>query len=57
MIWKLRRCLYGLNDAAKQFYGSVHTTLLKIGCGQSSIDPALYYYIRNNETHGLLHVM
>ena len=57
MIWKLRRCLYGLNDAARQFYEYVHTTLLKIGCGQSSIDPALYYYIRNNETHGLLHVM
>ena len=53
MIWKLRRCLYGLNDAARQFYESAHTTLLKLGCSQSSIDPALYYYISNNETHGL----
>ena len=53
MIWKLRPCLYVLNDAGGQFYESVHTTLLKLGCGQSSIDPALYYYIRNNETHGL----
>ena len=54
MIWKLRRCLYGLNNAARQFYESVHTTLLKLGHSQSSIDPALYYYICNNETHGLL---
>ena len=53
MIWKLRPCLYVLNDAGGQFYESVHTTLLKLGCSQSSIDPALYYYIRNNETHGL----
>ena len=54
MIWKLRCCLYGLNDAARQFYESVHTTLLKLDHSQSSIDPALYYYICNNETHGLL---
>ena len=53
MIWKLRHCLYSLNDAARQFYESVHTTLLKLGCSQSSIDSALYYYIHKNETHGL----
>ena len=34
MIWKLRRCLYGLNNAARQFYESAHTTLLKLGCSQ-----------------------
>ena len=44
MIWKLRRCLYGLNDAARQFYESVHTTPLKLGCSQSNIDPALCIY-------------
>ena len=53
MIWKLRRCLYGLNDAARRFYEFVHTTLLKLGCSQSSIDPALYHCIRNNEKNGL----
>ena len=53
MIWKLRRCLYCLNDAARQFHESGHTILLKLGCSQSIIDPALYYYIRNNETNGL----
>ena len=53
MIWKLRRCLYGLNDAARQFYEFVHTTLLKLGCRQSSIDPAFYHCIRNNKTNGL----
>ena len=53
MIWTLRRCLYSRNDAARQFYESVQTTLLKLGCSQSSIDRALYYYIHINETHGL----
>ena len=57
IILKLRHCLYSLNVAARQFYESVPTTLLKLGCSQSSIDPALYYYISNNETNGLLHVM
>ena len=53
MIWKLRCFLYGLNDAARQFYESAHTTLFKLDCSQSSINPALYYNIRKNETHGL----
>ena len=30
MIWKLR-CLYSLNDTARQFCESVHTALLKLG--------------------------
>lgn len=42
-IWKLRRCLYGLNDAARQFYESVVEVLVQSGCTQSQLDPALYY--------------
>ena len=42
-IWKLKRCLYGLNDAARQFYYSVCETLVALGCIQSSLDPSLFY--------------
>ena len=42
-IWKLRRCLYGLNDAARQFYESVVESLLSLGCQRSNLDPALFY--------------
>ncbi len=40
-IWKLQKCLYGLNDGARQFYLSVREHL-KLGCTQSSLDPALF---------------
>lgn len=40
-IWKLRRCLYGLNDAARQFYKSVVEVIRSCGCKQSPLDPAM----------------
>ena len=45
IIWKLKRCLYGLNDAASQFYQSVVDCLKNVGCKQSQLDPALFYMI------------
>lgn len=42
-VWQLRRCLYGLNDAARQFYHSVLETLLLLGCQNSALDPSLFY--------------
>ncbi len=33
--WKLKHCLYGLNDAARRFYSSVVNELTTIGCVQS----------------------
>jgi hypothetical protein len=42
-VWKLRRCLYGLNDAALQFYLSVNAELKRVGCVQSPLDPSLFY--------------
>ena len=41
--WKLKRCLYGLNDAARQFYHIVTECLTSLGCEKSSIDPTFYY--------------
>ena len=32
VLWKLKRCLYGLNDAARQFYNSVEQFLIEKGC-------------------------
>ena len=42
-IWRLKHCLYGLNDAARQFYNSVVEELRRLGCTQSQLDPALFY--------------
>ena len=59
-IWRLKRCLYGLNDAARQFYQTVTECLINLGCFQSKLDPALFYRINNKgNLMGLLacHVM
>ena len=53
-IWKLRRCLYGLNDAARKFYDSVVMELKSLGCVQSRCDPALFYFKKNSKLCGLL---
>ena len=37
IIWKLKRCLYCLNDAARQFYQSVVDCLKNVGCKQSQV--------------------
>lgn len=41
-LWRLKRCLYGLNDAARQFYLSVCGELAKLDCEKSSLDPSVY---------------
>lgn len=53
-VWKLKKCLYGLNDAARKFYDSVVIELKRLGCVQSRCDPALFYYKKNSRLCGLL---
>lgn len=48
-LWKLKKCLYGLNDAARQFYLSVANEMSNLNCSQSSLDPSMYYK-SNNES-------
>lgn len=52
-VWKLNHCLYGLNDAARQFYDSVREELLRSECHQSKLDPALFYFEKDGELHGI----
>ena len=53
-LWKLEHPLYGLNDAARQFYQSVEECLLKAGCLKSKLDPALFIFIVQNSVQGLI---
>ena len=53
-VWKLRKSLYGLNDAARQFYNCVEEELKKLGVIRSNIDPALFMYMKNGEVVGIL---
>ena len=42
-IWKLKKVVYGLNDAARNWFHSVRRRLLELGCLQSKYDRALCY--------------
>lgn len=53
-IWKLRRCLYGLNDAARQFYMSLSEELIKLGAVKSKLDPSLFAFYSKKGLEGLL---
>ena len=53
-IWRLRKCLYGLNDGARQFYLSLKQKLLELGCSVSSVDPSLFFLERQGVLHGVL---
>lgn len=54
-VWLLRRCLYGLNDAARQFYQSVVEVLTELGCINSLLDPSLFYkYDKSGVLEGIL---
>jgi hypothetical protein len=53
-LWKLKHCLYGLNDAARQFYTSVVDELTALGCTQSKLDPALFYLRVNGQLAGII---
>lgn len=49
-VWHLKRCLYGLNDAARQFYDSVVLALLNLGCTKSTLDPSLFFKCASDGT-------
>ena len=53
-IWRLKKTLYGLVDAAKQFYNSVKEELLSLGMKRSKVDPALFFKINDGEVIGAL---
>ena len=53
-IWCLRKCLYGLRDASRQWYLKVKESLIGHGCTQSLLDPGLFFYSVNGKLEGLI---
>ena len=58
MVWKLKKCVYGLVDASRNWFLSVKKELLQLSCVQSKLDPALFlwHYKGNLEGMFLMHV-
>ena len=57
-LWKLHKCLYGLNDASKKWYDEMEKRFDNNNFIQSCQDPALYLYKENGRLIGMvsLHV-
>lgn len=54
-LWKLKVALYGLDDASLQFFFKCKEELLKLGCKQSTHDPALFF--KKNHTNELIGII
>ena len=52
-LWKLKKTLYGLNDAERKFYDSIREELTNLALVQSKVDPSLFYKVNNEEVIGL----
>ncbi|CAC5415686.1 unnamed protein product [Mytilus coruscus] len=53
-IWRLKHCLYGLEDGARQFYLSVREELLSLGYNQCSLDPAVFVKHTDQRLSGII---
>ena len=54
IVWKLKRCIYGLNDAPRAWFVRVKNELSTLGAIQSSFDMALFVWHENKELCGIL---
>ena len=48
-LWKLKKCVYGLNDAARMRYFAVWEELKRLGCKRSSVDYGVFTWFNNNK--------
>jgi hypothetical protein len=48
-IIKLKKCVYGLGDAPREWYLALTEFLTKIGLERSKLDPCVFYYYGYNE--------
>ena len=54
VIWRLRVCVYGLNDAPRKWFLKVEAEVLSVGCIQSKMCPALFMYKQNEILTGMM---
>ena len=53
-LWKLKKTVYGLCDAARHWYLRVRDQLLEFGASASSLDPALFSWKREGRLEGVI---
>ena len=53
-IWKLKKTVYGLSDAARAWYVRVRYELLRLNMKISSLDPALFFWKCDRKLAGII---
>ena len=53
-IWHLKKCIYGLQDASRQWYFSVVKFLISLGCTQLKLDLAVFVYYNDGALAGVI---
>ena len=56
ILWKLKKCVYGLSDAAKIWYESVKDRIEESGIQKCPHDDAFFYWNLNGEIKGLVSI-
>ena len=54
VIWKLKRCIYSLNDAPRAWYNRVHDEFIRLGARLSQYDSALFLSLKKGQLDGIL---
>ena len=53
VLWKIKKPIYGLKDSAKNWYCTLRSELLELGCKESILDPTVFCYYNENVLKGL----
>ena len=53
-LWRLNKCVYGINDAGKKWYNQLRRELLGVGAEVSSLDQALFFSRTNEKLSGIM---
>lgn len=53
-IWRLRKTVYGLCDAARHWYLRVSSQLIELGARRCSVDPALFSWRKDGQLDGVI---
>ena len=52
-LWKLKKALYGLNDAAREWYLKINESVTEMGGSRSTLDTAIFYWKKEDKLTGL----
>ena len=54
LLWKAKKTVYGLNDAARAWYERVKKELTTLGMSVCGLEPALFYWHQKGELQGIV---